>query len=208
MTLLEVSVVVAMVMVVAVVILAMHVRADYSVQAENTACINNLKQIGLAGRIWEGDNGDLYPAGLSVTKGGAKELLQAGGAVQGFLVMSNDLGVPALLCCPSDEQRSEARTFDGLSSSNVSYFFGADATNDLNPDMMFAGDSNFEIGGHPVKPGLLSIGTNDPISWQPVRHGKSGNICFADGSVRAERTSDLQWVIERTEQATNHLAIP
>ena len=30
-------------------------------KAQKINCINNLKQVGLAFRIWEGDNGDKYP---------------------------------------------------------------------------------------------------------------------------------------------------
>src|ERR1017187_5801106 len=41
-------------------------------------CTNNLKQIGLAFRIWEGDNGGKYPMQVSVTNGGAMELALAG----------------------------------------------------------------------------------------------------------------------------------
>jgi hypothetical protein len=54
-------------------------------QAERVQCINNLKQIGLAFRIWGGDNGDKYPTSL--------------------VVMSNELTTPRILVCPSDKER-------------------------------------------------------------------------------------------------------
>lgn len=208
MTLLEVSVVVAMVMVMAIVTLAIHVRTDYSKQAQNIDCVNNLKQIGLASRVWAGNHDDVLPAGVPVIKGGAMEMIRTGGVVQAFLVMSNELSTPAIFLCPSDRERSYAWTLGSLSSSNVSYFFGADATNDLNPALMFSGDSDFEIGGQPVKPGLLSLGTNAPVSWQPVRHGMSGNVCFVDGSVQSVTPLELRKDFVQTGQATNRLAIP
>src|ERR1039458_3374995 len=41
---------------------------------------NNLKQIGLAFRIWAGDNGDQFPFNVSQTKGGTHELCEIGRA--------------------------------------------------------------------------------------------------------------------------------
>ena len=56
-------------------------------------------------------------------------------------------------------------------------------TNDVNPQLMLSGDSNFQVGGVPLRPGLRSIGTNDPVAWMATRHINSGNIGLADGSV-------------------------
>ncbi len=39
-------------------------------RAPRIACVNNLKQIGLAYRIWAGDNNDKYPMQTSITKNG------------------------------------------------------------------------------------------------------------------------------------------
>ena len=41
-------------------------------KAQRINCINNLKQIGLGYRIWEGDNGDKYPMDVPMAKGGTK----------------------------------------------------------------------------------------------------------------------------------------
>jgi hypothetical protein len=38
-------------------------------------CVNDLKQVGIAFRLWEGDNNDKYPMAVSVTNGGAMELI-------------------------------------------------------------------------------------------------------------------------------------
>src|ERR1022692_1667865 len=60
------------------------------------SCVNNLKQIGTAYRVWENDNGDRYPATQSVGLGGWSEFLT--NADQGLLcwtnyaIMANDLG--------------------------------------------------------------------------------------------------------------------
>ena len=82
MTLFEVGVVVALLMIVVVLLLPQLARPHRTYSGIN--CINNLKQVGLAYRIWEGDNGDIYPMGISVTNGGAMELVQTGNVVSVF----------------------------------------------------------------------------------------------------------------------------
>jgi len=58
------------------------------------------------------------------------------------------------------------------------------------------GDCNFEMGGVPVKIGLLRLATNDPVAWSAARHVHSGNLGMADGSVQASTTSgDLIFVL-------------
>src|SRR2546430_1673595 len=61
-------------------------------------CVNNLKQIGLAFKLFAGDNGG-YPMRVSVTKGGTMELVNNGAAFVHFLAMSNELSTPKVLFC-------------------------------------------------------------------------------------------------------------
>jgi prepilin-type processing-associated H-X9-DG protein len=170
--------------------------------------MNNLEQVGLAYRIWEGDNNDHYPMGISVTNGGAMEMVRAGNSVMPFLVMSNELSTARILLCPADEASSFATNFNHLTSSNVSYFVGADVTNDVNPSLILSGDCNFEIGGKPVASGLFSLGTNAPIVWRANRHNKWGNLGFGDGSVQSATQSGLRAYVAATGVATNRWAIP
>jgi hypothetical protein len=72
-------------------------------KAESTACINNLKQIGLGARLWANDNHDILP--------------------RDFLTMSNELNTPKILVCPSDEGRTRAIAWDQFGPANVSYQF-------------------------------------------------------------------------------------
>src|SRR5580700_8432335 len=55
--------------------------------ARRINCINNLKQLGLAYRIWAGDHGGL-PMEISVTNGGTMELTEGDEAWRTFQVMS------------------------------------------------------------------------------------------------------------------------
>ena len=206
MTLFEVGVVVAVVMV----MLAMLLPALSAAKRKSSKinCVNNLKQLGLAYRIWEGDNGDLSPMGVSITNGGAMELAVAGNVIAAFQVMSNELSTPKILLCPKDIPRTYATNFAGLANSNISYFVGVEVTNDASPRLILSGDSNFEIGGTPVKPGLQSFWTNDPVGWTATRHVRAGNLGLADGSVQAVNFLKLRDYFEQTGWATNRLAIP
>jgi len=53
------------------------------------------------------------------------------------------------------------------------------------PQAFLSGDDNFEIGGVPVKSGLLQFSTNTTIAWTGARHEFAGNIGLADGSVQS-----------------------
>ena len=207
MTLFEVGVCIAVVMVLAIFLLPAITHRPH--RGSHISCANNVKQVGLAFKIWAGDNGDILPMGISVTNGGSMEMVATGNVVQTFLVMSNELSTPKVLFCPEDAARIRATFFGGLANSNVSYFVSVDATNDVNPQLIISGDGNFETGGKPVKPGLNSFWTNDPVAWSPTaRHIKTGNIGLADGSVQSTTSTSLRHYFQQTGLATNRFAIP
>jgi prepilin-type processing-associated H-X9-DG protein len=206
MTLLELMVIVAVLVVLAAMLLPALSSAKR--KAQKISCNNNLKQIGLAFRIWEGSSRVLFPMGVSVTNGGAMEFIQTGNVVPTFEVMSNELSTAYILFCPADASCLPAEKFKGLANSNISYFASVDVTNDENPQMILSGDSNLKINGKPVKSGLVSIWTNDVRSWQPDRHGNTGNIGMADGSVQSATDLGLGIYFTGTGIATNRLAIP
>jgi type II secretory pathway pseudopilin PulG len=184
-------------------------------------CINNLKEIGLAFRIWEGDNGDKYPMQVSVTNGGAMELADTGNVVGIFRAISNELATPKFLYCPEDTKHSEATNFTtDFDNRKISYFVSLDA-NDTYPQMIFSGDDNFAINGFPVKSGLLGLWTNSSLAWTSGRHVSYnshfwtaaryrfvGNIGLADGSVQQTTSLELQQAIQYTSVATNRIVIP
>ncbi|HEY4415543.1 MAG TPA: type II secretion system protein [Verrucomicrobiae bacterium] len=206
MTVFEVLVVVAIVMILAAVFLPGISSPHHHVS--RLSCVNNLKQVGLAFRLWEGDNGDKYPMAISVTNGGAMELAAAGNAAAVFQVMSNELGTPKILLCPDDASGVMATNFTiGFTGQNSSYFAGVDAT-ETNVQMLLSGDDNLEINGLPVKFGLVEFSTNAPINWSATRHKFAGNIAFADGSVQQFSQAGLQQAVAQTGVATNRLAVP
>jgi len=102
-------------------------------KAQHITCENNLKQIGLAFMIWAGDHGDKFPFQISTNEGGTIELCNrdAGSfdcnSLAHFLVISNELLTPKLLCCPHDESRILAADWGKLSETNLSYRLRTDA---------------------------------------------------------------------------------
>ena len=75
-----------------------------------------------------------------------------------------------------------------------------------NPQMLLAGDDNFEVGGAPVNSGLLILVSNTPLAWSAARHHFAGNVGLADGSVQSLSNPGLTNL--PTSLATNRLAIP
>lgn len=173
-------------------------------------CANNLKQVGLAYRIWAGDHNDLYPMEVSVTNGGARELAVAGNAVAVFQVMSNELSTPMVLFCYEDFKslHQPTNSFEGMTSKNVSYFVGLDAGTNYSSNSLLSGDANLTLSGAPVKPGLLNLASNAPVGWTAKNFHRDGNIGLNDGSVQEVTSSQFTHRLVSSGLATNRLAIP
>lgn len=171
-----------------------------------TACMNNLKQVGLAFKIWAGDSYDRYHFQREATQGGTIEWAASGEVWPHFLVMSNELNTPKVLVCPADTRRP-ATSWASLSNSNISYFIGLNAVETL-PEMLLSGDSNLEVDGKPVGQGLLNLWTNSPVAWTTNRHNRCGNVALADGSAQESDDRRLGETLVKSEMATNRLAIP
>jgi hypothetical protein len=82
-------------------------------RAESIACINNLKQLGLAVRVWALDNKDMSPPNV--------------------IDMTNEMGSPKILVCPGDKMREAAKNWATYSSSNCSYEYLAPSAPDNEP---------------------------------------------------------------------------
>jgi len=172
----------------------------------DVGCANQLKQMGLAMRLWEGDHGDKYPMNFGATNDPARAAAP-GYAESIFQAMGGRAGNPRILVCPADRHHHPAHNFNlPLTSSNLSYFVNPDAQESDPQDFLF-GDDNFEIRGVRVKSGLQAI-SNQPIAWSPDRHGFRGNFACADGRASFLNNVFLARAFPPTNTVTLRLAIP
>ena len=105
-------------------------------------CVNCLHQIGLAFKVWEGDNGNKYPMQFALPNSETMKLIGSSRAYVLWQTMSNELLTPKILLCPEDTKRIAATNFDsGFSDANISYFFSLEAA-DTYPQMILDGDDN------------------------------------------------------------------
>src|SRR5438445_2102278 len=70
-------------------------------EAQSVQCVSNLKQIGLAARIWANDHQNVFPPD--------------------FISMKDELGTPKILFCPADAAAIRVTEWSHLNPSSVSY---------------------------------------------------------------------------------------
>ncbi len=214
-TLIELLVVIAIIAILAALLLPALAKAKRS--AQRASCVNNLKQINLAFKVWEGDNGEQYPMAVSTASQGAKENIvttkntaTAGyGVTNVFCVMADILKTPAILHCPTDLQRNATTNFQSLiTDSNLSYFVCGDAS-EKTPKMIVTGDRNIAfitggVAGLPaaainMKENAYAMGAVPgalthvpPWAWTANdMHLAAGNLAMTDGSVQTADVLDL-----------------
>jgi prepilin-type processing-associated H-X9-DG protein/prepilin-type N-terminal cleavage/methylation domain-containing protein len=175
--------------------------------APRIKCVSNLKQVGLAFRIWEGDNNDNFPMRYYTNSLGQPSYTDSANLFHYFQVMSNELNNPNVVICPDDRKRIGATNWDNdFNGSHISYFAGLEAKDAL-PQSFLAGDANI-TNGLTITNGLLILTTNLPPSWTKKRHDGAGNILFADGSVQELSTAALRITLQKTGMVTNRLLLP
>jgi prepilin-type N-terminal cleavage/methylation domain-containing protein len=205
-TLVELFVVMAIIAVFAIMVTDLSATPRAKTRALRIQCVNNLKQTGLAFRVWEGDQQVIFPMQRSTTNGGTMEFTTGPNLWRHFQVMSNELSTPKVLICPADESRNAATNFAFLRNSNISFFVGVDAS-ETNPQLILSGDRNI-TNGTPIKNGILEVSSNQPAGWAAEMHNKVGNVALSDGSLQQISSTGLRSAIENSGGFTNRLQMP
>jgi hypothetical protein len=193
-------------------------------KSQRIDCINNLVQIGTAYRVWENDNGGVYPSNGSVTNGGWKDLLGRANCGNycwtNYALMSNELGPsPFILACPSDERKPANSWSNAVANTVISYFVGIEAS-EASPQTILGGDRNLapgtvpkdDYGYSPVDGRGNDVTITGPVCWSLKMHSRGnasecGNILLGDGSAQQAMSSGLRtaWI---TNSTPLHLIFP
>ena len=87
-------------------------------RAQSINCVNNLKQIGLAARMYANDHAEVLP--------------------KDFEAMKNELGSPRVLFCPGDPKKNKPVSWTGFNFADVSYEFVSPGARTDDPQKVLA----------------------------------------------------------------------
>lgn len=163
--------------------------------------------------MWSNDHNDRFPWMVATNEGGTKEFRASPEVFRHFVVMSNELASPKVLCCPTDSGRIRAISFalgGALANKNISYIVGLDADERIR-ERFLSGDRN--LTGGTTNGTLLVYSTNSIPGWDTNLHNLQGNIAYSDGSVQqltnAGLARQVQAALATLTNATElRLAIP
>jgi type II secretory pathway pseudopilin PulG len=202
-TRLEVVVLVAALFILA--FLAVVALANSLHKARRISCVSNLKQIGLAFRIFPTDNKGRFPMQMPTNQGGTFEYVMTGEVFRHYQVMSNELGTPMVVRCPEDRRTMSTYFFELTNNSQVSYFVGVDAV-ETEPQTLLSGDRHMTGLTASSNQIFILYATNKP-GWSKELHWGNGNVVLANGSVQQASSNSLR-SLTREMKTPQRLAVP
>jgi type II secretory pathway pseudopilin PulG len=177
-------------------------------RAKRAQCASNLKQIGIALRLWSNDHDGKYSWRVDQLEGGGMPNGSGNAKVHfQFSLASNELSTPKLLVCPSDRFRTPANNFAVLDSTNVSYHLGNDA-DEAKPNSVVSADRSmmgFEVLSQPDNTVCYLINSGsfgNNAKWDPnLCHGpNAGNLLLGDGSVQQLSDAGLVQLLHKIQK--------
>ncbi|HEY0455871.1 MAG TPA: prepilin-type N-terminal cleavage/methylation domain-containing protein [Verrucomicrobiae bacterium] len=220
-TLIELLVVIAIIAILASLLLPALAKAK--ARAQRIKCVNSLKQIGLAFRMWSNDHDSKYPWRVLPSEGGSAQATPQKTYVH-FLPITNELVTPKILRCPSDSKKSEASDWSAIVDNSHISFFVAYEGDETKPQSMLSGDSNVNNANNGVQCGVLTavwnlllvsggppMGTSIDVNstWTSDVHNNNGDVGLGDGSVHQFTSRQLQQqALASDDNANNHARTP